>query len=155
MRRSERAFGEPEALLSALRRCRVAFIAFSGEPPYVVPMNFGAKLEGGRFSLYLHGAGEGEKHARIREDDRAAFAAVASERLLIAQTACGYSEAYESVCGDGRITYVEGEEKKEGLRLLMEQLAPGQKWTFDDAAFAGVTVMRLDVERISGKRRAG
>lgn len=155
MRRAERAFDEPEALLSTLRRCRVAFIAFAGEPPYVVPMNFGAKLEGGRFSLYLHGAGEGEKHARIARDDRAAFAAVASERLLIAQTACGFSEAYESVCGDGRVSYVEGEEKKEGLRLLMAQLAPGGEWTFKNEAVDAVTVMRLDVERISGKRRVG
>ena len=90
----------------------------------------------------------------MRDDPRAAFSMFTGETLLLDGTACGGTMDFESVCGSGVLTRVEGEEKLRGLRALMAQLAPGREWTFEEAMLRAVTVLRLDVEHICGKRHS-
>ena len=154
MRRTDREITDAREIARIMSRCRVASIAFGGDTPYVVPMNFGFSCEDGHFSLYLHCAGEGEKMRRVRSDPRAAFSMFTDETLLTAGIACGHTMDFESVCGSGRIEALAGEDKRYGLSRLMAQLAPGCEWTFDERMLRAVTVLRLDVETISGKRHA-
>ncbi len=154
MRRKERAVTDAAQIAEILSRCETLSVAFGGGAPYVVPMHFGFREEGGRFCLYLHCAGEGEKLRRMRDDPRAAFAAVARQDVRPAPVACRYTTAYESVCGEGVLSFAEGEEKREGLTRLMAQLAPGRAFEWNEEALTAVTVLRLDVREINGKRSA-
>ena len=154
MRRKDREITDPQEIARIMSRCQVASIAFGGDSPYVIPMNFGFSCDGGHFRLYLHGAREGEKMDRVRRDPRAAFSMYTEEKLLTADIACGYTMDFESVCGSGRITALEGEEKREGLRRLMAQLTPGREWTFDERMLRAVAVLCLDVQEIAAKRHS-
>ena len=154
MRRTDREIRDPQEIARIMSRCRVVSVAFGGEDPYVIPMNFGFACEDGRFSLYLHGAAAGEKIDRVRRDPRAAFSMFTGETLLPGEIACGYTMDFESVCGSGMITMLDGEEKREGLSRLMAQFAPEREWTFDERMLRAVAVLRLDVRQISGKRHA-
>ena len=154
MRRTDREITDPQEIARIMARCQVVHIAFGGDSPYVIPMNFGFSCEEGRFCLYMHGAGAGEKIRRVQSDPRAAFSMFTDGKLLPADRACGYTMDFESVCGSGRIEVLQGEDKREGLSRLMAQLAPGREWTFDEHMLRAVTVLRLDVEQISGKRHA-
>lgn len=136
-----------------LRRCDAVCVALAGDMPYAVPMSYGFEERDGRFALFLHGAQEGEKWTRARKDNRAAFAVYRTMGAITGDTACAHSVAYESVCGSGTLHELTGEDKRRGLEVLMAHIAPGRTLPLDEAKTQATAVWRLDVERISGKRR--
>ena len=136
-----------------LLRCEALSLAFGGGTPYVVPLSFGVVRQGERLTLYMHCAPEGEKLERLAADPRVAFAAYRSGPLTEAPVACGYSTDYESVCGSGVLRRVLGDERRTGLEAIMAHYAPGRRFAFAPDALDGVTVLRLDVTALTGKRR--
>ena len=153
MRRTDREIADPAQIAEIMRCCDAVCIAFAGDEPYAVPMSFGFEERDGRFALFLHGAPEGEKWARARKDNRAAFVMYRTMGAIEGDTACATSVAYESVCGSGTLHELTGEDKRWGLEVLMAHIAPGRTLPFDVAMMQKTAVWRLDVERISGKRR--
>ena len=136
-----------------MRACQAASIAFGGGAPYVIPMSYGFVQENGRFTLYMHGAGEGEKIERIKADPRAAFVLFTGNAVYgSGEEACRYSTSFDSVCGSGTIRIVTDEtEKRAGLEAIMAHYAPGKVFEFDEKMLQATCVMALDVESISGK----
>ena len=153
MRRADREVTAKEDISAIMEKCDAVSVAFAGETPYVIPMSFGFEWTGECPTLYLHGAGEGEKVSRMRRDDRVAFSMYAGTSVVGGATACAYSATYESVCGSGRIAPLSGEEKRHALEVLMRQYAKDRTFTFDDRMLAAVNVWKIDVCQISGKRR--
>lgn len=136
-----------------MRACQAASIAFGGGAPYVIPMSYGFVQENGRFTLYMHGAGEGEKIERIKSDPRAAFVLFTGNAVYgSGKEACRYTTSFDSVCGSGTIRIVTDEtEKRAGLEAIMAHYAPGKVFEFDEKMLHATCVMALDVEAISGK----
>lgn len=153
MRRKEREVTELAEITAIMDRCDAVCVAFAGETPYVIPMSFGYACEDGRVRLYLHCADAGEKIARMRDDPHAAFSMYTGTVLIAGASACSYSTAYESVCGAGVLRRLEGEQKREGLAAIMAHYAPGKAFEFEDKMLAAVTVLCLEAERVTGKRR--
>ena len=56
MRRTDREITDFSQIVEIMKRCGVCHISFSNEYPYVVPMNFGMKIDGEEITLYFHGA---------------------------------------------------------------------------------------------------
>ena len=136
-----------------MRACQAASIAFGGGAPYVIPMSYGFVQENGRFTLYMHGAGEGEKIERIKADPRAAFVLFTGNAVYgSGDAACSCTTSFDSVCGSGTIRIVTDEtEKRAGLEAIMAHYAPGKVFEFDEKMLQATCVMALDVESISGK----
>lgn len=152
MRRKDREITDAQEIARIMGLCQSVSIAFAGETPYVVPVNFGFALEDGAFSLYIHGAAEGEKMRRVALDPRAAFAMHTGETLLESKSACGYTMDFLSVCGSGTLEELSGEDKRRGLECIMAHYAPGRTFEFRAEMLEAVTVLRLRVRAISGKR---
>lgn len=154
MRRADREITDAQEMMAVLRADCVCRIAMHAAPyPYIVPMNYGVCQEDGRTMLYLHCAKEGEKLCRMRENPHVAFEVDTEHMLVTGEAACAYGFAYASIIGQGILSAVEGEEKRAGLLALMRQVAPEKTFAIDDAALQGVTVLRLDVQHMTGKRR--
>ena len=153
MRRKDREITDLEKIAGIMRACQAASIAFGGGAPYVIPMSYGFVQENGRFTLYMHGAGEGEKIERIKADPRAAFVLFTGNAVYgSGEEACRYSTSFDSVCGSGAIRILESEaEKRAGLAAIMAHYAPGKVFAFDEKMLSATCVMALDVESISGK----
>ena len=152
MRRKDREITDPARIADILSRCEAASFAFGGEGPYVVPMSFGFEETGGRFTLYMHCAQAGEKLDRLRADPRAAFAAFTGNAVYgEGDLACAYSTSFDSVCGEGVLRELTGEDKRHGLSRIMAHVAPGRGFVFDDAALEKTCVLALETEHISGK----
>ena len=136
-----------------MRACQAASIAFGGGAPYVIPMSYGFAQKNGRFTLYMHGAGEGEKIERIKADPRAAFAMFTGNAICgSGDAACSYTTSFDSVCGSGTIRILESEaEKREGLAAIMAHYAPDRAFDYNGKMLQATCVMALDVEAISGK----
>ena len=153
MRRADRQVTDVRALREIMQRCDAVTLSFAGDTPYAVPVSFGYEEEGGRFSLYLHCAMEGEKLRRMEENPRCAFSMYTGTRLIEGDTACAYSTEYESVCGSGVLTRLEGEDKRRGIDALMRHYAPGRALPVLEQVLARTCVLRLDVLQLCGKRR--
>lgn len=154
MRRKDREITEKNEIYNIMERCSVCSLALSGGAyPYVLPLNFGAGERDGKAVLYFHGAGEGTKLQRLKEDNRAAFSMYAGEELVLKEPACSTTMLYESVCGYGRLSLVEQtQEKLEALKLIMRQYGRGNtEFEFDGRAVEKTAVIRLDVEEMTGK----
>lgn len=154
MRRKDREVTALADILAIMDRCDAVCVAFAGETPYVVPMSFGFACEEGRVRLYLHCAGEGEKLVRMEQNPRAAFTMYTDAQITDGPTACSYSTTYASVCGSGVLRRLEGEEKRAGLTALMAHYEPGRTFAFEEKMLHAVTVLCLEAEQVTGKRRA-
>ncbi|MCI8453542.1 MAG: pyridoxamine 5'-phosphate oxidase family protein [Lachnospiraceae bacterium] len=159
MRRKDRELASMDEIMNIVYRENVCCVAFHDEPcPYVVPMNYGAKLEMGRLVLYFHGASEGTKLDLLRKNPYASFTIVSGAKTkLAAKPACKSSEQFESVCGSGRAEIVSSEEKRQGLLALMNHMGreAGIVYgtdAFSESAVEAVTVWKLTAEQVVGKR---
>lgn len=149
MRKAEREIkdlGEIERVIQSAEVCRLAMID-DGEP-YIVPLNFGYR--NGRF--YFHCAREGRKLDVLKANPRVCFELEGEAELVRGERACQWSTRFESVIGWGRAEVVtDPQGVKEGLQALMDHYSPGTG-DFDPHSLSLTAVIRVEVERMTGKR---
>ena len=124
--------------------------------PYVIPMNYGIKKDekDGHYIIYLHGANEGRKLDVIKKNSACCFTMEKNVAPFEGRMACQYGTVYECVMGFGNIHIVEdSEEKIEAMKVLMKTQTGKDDFEFDARMLTIVTVMRIDVNEISAKRR--
>lgn len=164
MRRSKREITSASELRDVIGRARVLRVGFvDDEGMAVVPMNFGFEWNlasdgngQGLPTFWLHSAGEGRKAEAWASSPEVALELDVEGGVIGGGFSCAYSFAYESVMAWGRIRSVASPaEKLRGLTAIMAHMAPDAPVHFSDEAVAHVAVWRIDVERISGKRREG
>jgi len=162
MRRKDREVTDLREIIAIMSRCDSCSLAlFDKDYPYVIPicfsaeisLSFAAEVLDGKIVLYFHCATEGHKIDLIKRDPRAAFSMSCSHELILSGDSG--TMRYESVCGNGRIEIVGDAEKVFCLRAIMEKYAGlmGRQWS--DDALKAVTVLKLTVANISGKRNKG
>ena len=154
MRRSDREITDSSEILSIINDCKVIRLAMLDEQglPYIVPLNFGCRFEGGAFTFYCHSAKEGRKIDLLRRDPRVAFELDCRGELETADRACGYGYYYASVTGSGTAEFLEGEEKLDGLSALMRHMA-GREDRFTEEQARGVAVLAIRVRSLSAKAK--
>ena len=150
IRRKDRVVSEAEAY-AILRQAGDGVMAIMGPDgyPYAVPMNHA--VEDG--TIWLHCAVEGHKLDNLAFCDKVSYCAVSEREVVPAEL----STDYRSAIVFGTATLVEDEgEKRRGLEALLHRFAPGHmeaglKAIEDD--FDRVAVLRIDIQRITGKAR--
>jgi hypothetical protein len=149
MRQAEREITDQEELEKVIMKaevCRLGLVD-QGEP-YIVPLNFGYR----NGVLYFHCAREGRKLDIIRRNPEVCFELESDVHLVPGERPCQWTSSFHSVIGWGRATVMLDEVGvKEGLGVLMEHYAPGP-YEFDPRSLALTAIIRVDVERMSGKR---
>lgn len=154
MRRSDRQVVKIGEIIDIIEQCEVCRLAlFAEQYPYIVPLNFGYAYDETTLTLYFHGANTGTKLELIKRNPHASFTMDYAYRIIAREKACNYSMAYESVIGSGDIEFVnDKEEKHRALQLLMAHYVPHKEFFFDAQALAAVTVFKLTVKQVTGKR---
>ena len=154
MRRTDREIKDKAEILKLIDKCDVCRLALADNNiPYIVPMNYGFEYTDDKLILYFHGANEGKKHDIIVKNPMACFEIDCSHKLIEADEATNYTMEYESVIGNGKISYItEKHEKIKALRHLMKHYAKDKDFTFPDHVIDLVTVYKLDVSELTGKR---
>ncbi len=153
MRRSDREIVDFDAILAVIEQCRVCRVAFfdTGHP-YIVPLNFGYETQGNELTLYFHSANTGKKLDLLHLNNQVAFEMDRPDEFIEGDKACASTMTYESVCGTGTIEIASQDEKIHGLTLIMRQYSDKQALIFDEKVLKNVTVLKLTVSRITGKR---
>jgi nitroimidazol reductase NimA-like FMN-containing flavoprotein (pyridoxamine 5'-phosphate oxidase superfamily) len=153
MRRKDREITDFYEITDVMKKCSVCRVAFFDEAyPYIVPLNFGFEADSGRFTLYLHCANEGKKLDLLKRNNKVAFEMDCPDKFYDGEKACYSTMTFESVCGNGTLETVGDEDKIPVLKLLMRQYSDKKDFDFDAFEVKAVTVLRLTVNEITGKR---
>ncbi|HEX7597713.1 MAG TPA: pyridoxamine 5'-phosphate oxidase family protein [Polyangia bacterium] len=157
MRRKDREvidYSEVEAIIARADVCRVALV--DEGMPYVVALNYGYRKASAEWpaALYFHCAPAGRKLDIIRKNNRACFQMDIDHELIRAGQGCGWGMKFRSVVGFGRIALVEDEdERRAGLDAIMQQYGAQAPFEYEDRILALTTVLRLDIEEMSAKKK--
>jgi nitroimidazol reductase NimA-like FMN-containing flavoprotein (pyridoxamine 5'-phosphate oxidase superfamily) len=150
MKRSEKEItdrSEIDRIIECARVCRLGLS--NGTTPYVVPVSFGYDGE----SIYFHSAASGMKIDFLRANPNVCFEFEGPVQVVAARArACDWSMSFESVIGWGVASELShGHEKASALSCIMRQYSPDE-WAFDLDGLDRVSVWRVQVQNVSGKR---
>ena len=150
MRRKDREITDKKILEEILKRNKVCVVAFGGEVPYAVPMNYG--YDAGTF--YLHSAKAGKKIDLLKKNPNVNLVIYEDKGLVTADTACDYGYRFSSVICTGKAEFVESASgKEEALKKMMELIAGMKNTAFKPGEIERVHVIKVKVLEISGKRK--
>ena len=155
MRRKDREINDPAKIREIIAKCdsmRIGF--FDGNEVYIIPLNYGFEETDGSYTFYFHAAKEGRKISLIRECPDVGFELDTNHSLVEGDTACRYGFAYQSVIGNGVMSFVEEpKEKIRALCLLMRHQTGKDDWHFSEEAADTVCVFQMRVTKLSCKER--
>jgi len=123
--------------------------------PYIVTMSYG--YDSNKEYIYFHCANKGDKLDYIMKNSNVIGTIIKDNGYL--RTKCDHD--YESLIIRGEIFIVESlEEKKHGLQVLLNHLEEDPKPIFErnivnDESYKKVTILRLEIESIIGKKYLG
>lgn len=141
---------EIEDIIEQADVCRVAMV--DNGMPYMVPLCFGFSDN----ALYLHSAGKGKKIDTLRKHNAVCFEMDVDTEIKPGETACKWGMGFRSVIGFGQAVFVEGpESKRQALDIIMAHYASRHefgRFTYSESALAATTVIRIDIESMTGKK---
>lgn len=150
--RGRAGFDELAAVLDAGLVCHLG-IELEGWPT-VVPTLYGRIGD----RLYLHGSVASRTLRAARHGVPACVTVTIVDGLVLARSVFSHSMNYRSAMVFGRASLVEGEEKIEGLRAIVEHVAPGQ-WDYartpTASELAQTNVLVIGLAEASVKVRSG
>jgi len=153
VKRKDKELTSQADMQAIIKRGQYTVIALChNDEPYLVIMNYG--YDQTKNALYFHAALEGQKLDFIEHNPNACATII--EDLGYKQGECSHS--YRSVIIRGRIAIIDNlDEKKHGLNVLIDHLekAPDEakkKFLKNDSTYDTVTVLRFDIEGITGKQ---
>ena len=156
MRRKDREIINRDDIIDIIKKCDVIRLAFNAEgAPYILPLNFGILCNQNDIVFYFHSANEGRKLDLMLKNPNVGFEADCSHKLITGKAACDYSMEYESIIGSGELLIIEDyDEKIMGLDLIMDKYSGknGEKWSYNENMVKNVTIFKLIVSEITGKR---
>ena len=150
MRKKDKEIRDPEEVEEILSSNKVCRIALSDEDkPYIIPINYGYKEN----KIFLHTGRIGKKIDIIKKNNKVCFEVTDSVEELPAEKACDFSTKYRCVIGFGIIKIVDDlYEKEEALQILMKQHTCESNWQFPDAIVEKTTILKIEIESITGKK---
>ncbi|MDR0916408.1 MAG: pyridoxamine 5'-phosphate oxidase family protein [Oscillospiraceae bacterium] len=152
MRRSDREITDFADIADVLYRSDTIRLGLHDEPyPYIVPLSFGMETAGGRITLYIHGSTVGLKHDLIARDNRVCVEADIFHGY--AEVPASVTTEYESVIGYGTAVLVTGDDAAHGLDLLLTHCG-FDGFEYDGAVLDHTSVYKIELESVTGKRRA-
>jgi nitroimidazol reductase NimA-like FMN-containing flavoprotein (pyridoxamine 5'-phosphate oxidase superfamily) len=141
---------ETAALLRQSPVGRLGLVLPDGRP-YVVPVNFVYR----QGAIYIHSSAEGLKAQAASNNPRACFEVDEPGAVLPADSACEVSFTYRSAIAFGTIQTVDDPaEKVAALEAFASKYAPALSGTVAPSAAAGTAVLKLVVERVTGKKNS-
>lgn len=150
MRRKDKEItdrAEIEQIIARAEVCRLGLI--DQQQPYIVPLNFGYQDN----CLYFHSAPEGKKIELLRKNQRVCFEIDIDTEIVAGERSCSWTTCYRSVIGWGKAEILESvEEKRAGLQIIVNHYSTEPSGAIPAQAISRVTVIKVTIEEISGKK---
>jgi hypothetical protein len=155
MRRRDREITDIEEIKRIIKQALFCHVAMCrGSNPYLVAMNFGFDEQ----YIYLHSAPEGMKIDILRENPAVCIEIVQNIQFVHSLNVCQSSMRYNSALIFGKVEFIQEEkEKKKALNFIIRQYNQNigeERLKFSENVLDKVTVLKVKIEKISGKRSA-
>jgi hypothetical protein len=149
MHRNDKEITEQKALDEIMKKAQVCRLGVSYESmAYIIPMSFGYSDR----VLYFHSGSDGLKLMILRENPKACFEVEIDTQVIPSEQGCNWSMRYQSVIGFGEVEFIEDlDGKRKALQIIMQQYGDGLKMV-DDVELSGVTILKLVVSTMTGKK---
>lgn len=153
MRRKDREVCDLKKIKEIIEDCYCCRLGLYDEGSiYIVPVNFGYKWIEERLVLYFHGAKEGHKIDLMKKNQRVGFEMDTYVQLCKGKNACQYSSYFQSIIGEGFISFIEENlAKREALSVIMNHYVTEKEYAFSNEMIQSVCVYQLTVDKISCK----
>jgi nitroimidazol reductase NimA-like FMN-containing flavoprotein (pyridoxamine 5'-phosphate oxidase superfamily) len=151
MRRNDRALTQ-EGAIDLLIKGEYGVLSTIGENGYAYGVPLSYVYNHGK--IFLHAATEGLKLDNIIFNNKVCFTVIGDTKVLPEK----FSTNYESTIVFGKASIVEGEEKIEGLRLIIEKYSPEfmeSGMEYINRAQMATKVVKIEIDEITGKVRKG
>ena len=152
IKRTDKVITDKNKLMSVLKSGKYAMLSLCRDnEPYIVTMNYGYDEK--NRSLYFHAALEGLKLDFIEYNSQVCGTVI--EDIGYKYGECNH--AYRSVVFRGTITVLDDiSQRKKGMDIMLNHLEKSpedikKKHLKDDNALSKVTILKLDIEEITGK----
>lgn len=147
MRRSKQLLSL-EDTAAVLERCTNGVLACLGDEdyPYAVPLSYAYFND----RIYFHSAKEGHKIDAVSRNPKVSFTVIDEDTIVSEE----YTTYFRSVIAFGKARIVEGDERLEAFKALINKYSGNQPEEAKHKAMAGCTqssVIAIDVEHITGK----
>lgn len=102
--------------------------------------------------MYFHAALEGRKIEIIKRNNCVCFEFDIHAEIVESQEACDWGMRYKSVMGFGKAVILDDiEEKRKALEIIMRQYSD-RSFLFPENSVARTAVIRVAIERLTGKQ---
>ncbi len=154
MRRSNREVTELTELIEIINGCKVCRLAMvDNGQPYVVPLNFGYRLNDSVITIFLHCANEGRKMDILKQNNQVCIEMDQMKELLRGEKGCDYSCYFESFIGTGQVVFLDdAAAKAQALQAIMKQQTGRDDFSFEQHLLDQTVVIAVELIRYSGKR---
>lgn len=137
---------EIENIINRALVCRIGLC--DNGIPYVVPVNFAYSNN----ILYIHSANNGRKIDIIKKNNNVSFEIDIDTELVKKEDPCKCTMKYRSVIGFGKAYIINEKEKKRKALNIMVKRYLGKNYVFSDKELDSVTVIKIIIEKITGKK---
>jgi nitroimidazol reductase NimA-like FMN-containing flavoprotein (pyridoxamine 5'-phosphate oxidase superfamily) len=150
MRRGDKQIKSKKEVEKVLQEAKILRISFSEDNrPYLVPMNFGYQDN----CIYLHSAPEGKKIDILLKNNRVCFEVDIQTEVVEDSKPCNWGMRYLSVIGFGRAQFLDDiEDKKDAFEVIMKKYSSQRSFEYPEADLKGVTIMKIEIDRMTGKK---
>ncbi|MDC7223320.1 MAG: pyridoxamine 5'-phosphate oxidase family protein [Spirochaetales bacterium] len=151
MKRVDRQVSDQEEIEDIIQRSSVLRLGMvDGDSPYVVPMNFGYENN----TVYFHGALSGRKINIIKANPKVCLEFdIAHDLVTNEETACKWSQKYESVIAWGTAEIMScPEEKRNAFNIIMGHYSKRKEWDYEDIIIERTHLIRVPLDQITAKR---
>lgn len=154
MRRNDRELNDVSDLESIISRSDVCRVAFAdNDIPYIVTMNFGYS-GGDHPCFYFHCANEGRKLDMMRKNNLVCFELDTDHKIYEGENGCDWGMKFSSVIGYGKLSILQERESRiNGMDNIMSHYSDKKGFSYDERVLGNTTILRLDIEEMSGKRK--
>ena len=155
MRRSDREINTREGIEEILLACKTCHVAMiDGDTPYVVPLNFGYKIDADNvLELYFHSAKEGKKLDIINKNNKVSFAISNEGETIDAEIPCNLGSCFFSVIGFGEAVILNQSEEKCAALAEIVKHQFGRDAVFTAGQAETVCVFKIVSADYTGKRK--
>ncbi len=151
MRRKDREITDLKDIEGILGRGFVCHLGLTdGARAYIVPLNY-AYMDN---AIYIHSASEGKKIDMMKANNNVCFQIDINTNDIERRgdEPCEWGTKFECIMGTGKARFLEDpKEKCAALNLIVGRYAK-RKFEFPESEVSATTVIKIEIEEISGKR---
>lgn len=114
MRRKDREVTDLTEIIGIIDNCEIIRLGLSDKGmPYIVPLNFGYKVNNEQINFFFHSAPVGRKINIMKNNAFVCFELDCSFKITADAIPCKWSANHESVIGYGDISFISDNEERQ------------------------------------------